>query len=355
MSIESVTARYEAWLSKQTALIRADLAKKHTMMAESPAMMLRATYYRFLQQFPKKCPEIAGAQRLLGVGDLHVENFGTWRDAEGRLVWGVNDFDEAGRVPWTLDLVRLATSAVLGMELGATVICRAILRGYAASLARGGGPFVLAERNAWLREIAWDQLRDPERYWARLTASRPTRDVPPDVRRELLAHLPEGGGAPRFFRRRAGVGSRGHARFAVVADWRGGFIAREAKALAPGALVWLSPRLGRSGSPAELAARAVRCPDPIWNVKRGWVFRRLAPDCSKIDLAELRSQNMGEPLLEAMGWEAANMHLGSPAALPAVKRDLRSRKSTWLLDATREMERQTRQDWKEWRAAHRES
>ena len=28
------------------------------------------------------------------------ENFGTWRDADGRLVWGVNDFDEAAVMPW---------------------------------------------------------------------------------------------------------------------------------------------------------------------------------------------------------------------------------------------------------------
>ena len=32
---------------------------------------------------------------VLAVGDLHTENFGTWRDAEGRLIWGINDFDEA--------------------------------------------------------------------------------------------------------------------------------------------------------------------------------------------------------------------------------------------------------------------
>ena len=51
--------------------------------------------------------------RVLGVGDLHVENFGTWRDAEGRLVWGVNDFDEVARMPYAVDLTRLVTSAVL--------------------------------------------------------------------------------------------------------------------------------------------------------------------------------------------------------------------------------------------------
>jgi hypothetical protein len=35
------------------------------------------------------------APRVLCVGDLHVGSFGTWRDAEGRLCWGVDDFDDA--------------------------------------------------------------------------------------------------------------------------------------------------------------------------------------------------------------------------------------------------------------------
>ena len=48
---------------------------------------------------------------VLAIGDLHLENFGTWRDAEGRLVWGINDFDEAWALPYTNDLIRLATSA----------------------------------------------------------------------------------------------------------------------------------------------------------------------------------------------------------------------------------------------------
>jgi hypothetical protein len=43
----------------------------------------------------RRAPENAGAPVVTGVGDLHVENFGTWRDADARLVWGVNDFDEA--------------------------------------------------------------------------------------------------------------------------------------------------------------------------------------------------------------------------------------------------------------------
>lgn len=46
-------------------------------------------------------------------GDLHVENFGTYLNSDGRLVFDINDFDEAylGRFTW--DLQRFAASLAL--------------------------------------------------------------------------------------------------------------------------------------------------------------------------------------------------------------------------------------------------
>ncbi|MFE3470661.1 DUF2252 domain-containing protein [Streptomyces bacillaris] len=46
-------------------------------------------------------------------GDLHAENFGTYMDANGRLVFNVNDFDEAYVGPFTWDLKRFAASVAL--------------------------------------------------------------------------------------------------------------------------------------------------------------------------------------------------------------------------------------------------
>ena len=46
-------------------------------------------------------------------GDLHAENFGTYLDADGRLVFDVNDFDEAYLGHWTWDLARFAASLAL--------------------------------------------------------------------------------------------------------------------------------------------------------------------------------------------------------------------------------------------------
>jgi hypothetical protein len=50
-----------------------------------------------------------------------------------------------------------------------------------------------------------------------------------------------------------------------------------------------------------------------------------------------------------MGWETANVHLGTPLAIPDVRKDLKRRKSDWLFEAARDMVKHVRRDWKEWR------
>ena len=87
-------------------------------MSESAFPFLRATFYRWVEQWPSVCLMLARRDQdvLLAVGDCIVENFGVWLDAQQRLVWGVNDFDDACELPFTSDLVRLATSVMLAAE-----------------------------------------------------------------------------------------------------------------------------------------------------------------------------------------------------------------------------------------------
>ena len=61
----------------------------------------------------------ASTRRVWIQGDLHAENFGTYLDGDGVLVFDVNDFDEAYVAPWTWDLRRLVASvALLGWSKG---------------------------------------------------------------------------------------------------------------------------------------------------------------------------------------------------------------------------------------------
>ena len=142
MKIQKATASYEAWLGKQLKILPADLEHKHRAMASDPFPFLRATFYRWMQVWEEVCEDASSAPMVLAVGDLHVENFGTWRDVEGRLTWGINDFDEVAEMPYTVDLVRLATSAHMAikeakLQIATRDACTAILEGYLKGLQSG--------------------------------------------------------------------------------------------------------------------------------------------------------------------------------------------------------------------------
>ncbi len=244
-TIVDATRSFERWLAARAKVRRDDLDYKHDQMAADTFSFLRASFYRWAQLWPEELPELAEAPRVMAVGDLHVENFGTWRDAEGRLVWGVNDFDEATHLPYTLDLVRLATSAGLAAAEGQLNVdlkeaCAAILAGYTGALRSGGRPMVLAENDRWLRKLVTGRLRDPIVFWDRmraLTTARATT-IPPNVDSLLLQRLPDGAARVRVVRRRAGLGILGPERLVAIAELQGGLIAHEAKALTPSAWEW---------------------------------------------------------------------------------------------------------------------
>jgi uncharacterized protein (DUF2252 family) len=171
MKFAKATKLYEEWIGRRLQLIPADLDFKHQQMRTGAFPFLRATYYRWAQIWRNEVKEDARGPAVLAVGDLHVENFGTWRDCDGRLIWGINDFDEVSTLPYSNDLIRLATSALLAkMAVDRKAGVAAILDGYAQSVEAGGLPFVLAEHHPLLRQMATARLHDPEGYWAKLHA-----------------------------------------------------------------------------------------------------------------------------------------------------------------------------------------
>jgi hypothetical protein len=348
MRIQQATAQYEAWLGKRLKLIPKDLNLKHAQMRSSPFPFLRATYYRWAQIWADLCAGAAGAPKVLAVGDLHVENFGTWRDIEGRLIWGINDFDEVWPLPYTNDLIRLATSALLArMNCGARPGLAAILQGYADALEVGGQPFVLAEHHHVLRHMATARLHDPEPFWEKLQGLRECAS-PSGARKAIERLMPERSLRWRITHRIAGLGSLGRQRYVALAEWHGGSVAREAKALAPSACVWAEN--GKGPAPIryqEILDRSVRCRDPFVRVRKRWIVRRLAPDCSRIELSALPKERDEIRLLHAMGFETANIHLGS--AKPRVLRDhLTACPRDWLFDAARIMEEAVLADFQEY-------
>jgi hypothetical protein len=356
MNIVKATRQFEDWLGQRIILVKKDLRFKHSQMKAEVFPFLRATYYRWAQLWPKICPDLAKAPQVLAVGDLHVENFGTWRDAEGRLIWGVNDFDEAFPLDYANDLVRLAVSAHLASEarrlsLPHKGICDAVLDGYCEGMRQHGRPFVLEEEHNWLRQIAESDLRDPIHFWAKMNALKTVNDPAPISATDAIEHLMPARDLPyRLTHRVAGLGSLGHARYVAIASWNGGCIAREAKALVSSACYWAKDDSG----PADILyqailGRAVRCLDPFVHLRSRWVVRRLSPHCSRIELADMKAKGEELRLLHAMGFETANIHLGTRAVRKPILRHLEKQNTRWLHQATDAMLQAVREDWKVWK------
>ena len=353
--IVRTTTDFEKWASRHVRMVPSDVKLKHRLMAQSAFPFFRATFYRWAQWWPIVCRELARAPQVLAVGDLHVENFGTWRDLEGRLIWGVNDFDEAWPASYAVDLVRLVASCYLAIEeehlsITRKEASRAVEEGYRDSLAKGGRPFVLAEHHRWLRILALNKLRDPVVFWQKiLSCPKHHGQIPKDVWKLVHASVPLRTFNFDLKSRIAGLGSLGHPRILALANWDGAHIVREAKQLTPSAWIWARKLHTTEILSRKLVESAVRIRDPHVHFADHWVVRRLAPDCCHIEIGTLPGKRDEEKLLYYMGWETANIHLGSRKAIPAVRRDLGKRHNLWLHKAAKAMLEVTLGDWKTWR------
>lgn len=293
MGIGAATAAYEAWLRTRCAVVETDLKRKHALMREAAFPFLRATYYRWAGRIEVMLPRLAAEPSVLAVGDAHVENFGTWRDAEGRPVWGVNDFDEAAGMPWPFDLVRLATSARLVPEgsLSKRDTAAAILDDYEDGL-NTPRPALLDKRDM---------------------APCPPRRVHGRVARPILGEAGRPVGRnPTGARARGPARSPARARFVTAtpggaAEWYG------RKAVVPSAWDWAHGHDSQPGAAMALAAGAFRAPDAWFVMRGGWVVRRLAADGRKAEPSEDASKALRAELPQAVGSEVGVLHAAFPA------------------------------------------
>lgn len=118
------------------------LERKYDRMSEGLYLFFRATSSIFYEDFAKHFTT-TDPTSVWGCGDLHLQNFGTYK-AENRLVYfDINDFDDALLLPATWELSRMLTSIYLaGEELDlekneCDTLSRAFLNSYTQTLSLG--------------------------------------------------------------------------------------------------------------------------------------------------------------------------------------------------------------------------
>ena len=312
MHAAKLIGAYEEWCDRAIPSDAAARRDKHLRMAASAFAFLRGSYPVWLDRFGSDPAHDAPAVPL-GVGDLHVENFGTWLAPAGEA-FGVNDYDETGPVPFTNDLVRLATSAVLAVRAGhlgldPKDIAKHLRAGYGASRHGAAGVALGDESVPNVAAVAamW-QAAQPgaEHFWKRIDA---LPKAPPGESPE-----PAPGFVPQARRiRTAGLGSRDHLRLLLEGELGGERVAFELKPLAPTAASYLA---GADPTPdprpyAEVLERQhERSPQlqPQVRVEGETIVRRLDSHRGRIEIVDLPDRRDEHALLWMMGYCTAAHH-----------------------------------------------
>ncbi|MEX3857841.1 DUF2252 domain-containing protein [Paraburkholderia sp. BR10923] len=126
------------------------LAMKYKAMRGSPFVFLRGTCHLFYQRLPR-ANVLDDAPHVWICGDMHLENFGSYKGDNRLVYFDNNDFDEACLAPAPYELVRLLTSVLVGaadLKLSraeALALCHTALDAYGAALAYGKSRWIEAE------------------------------------------------------------------------------------------------------------------------------------------------------------------------------------------------------------------
>jgi uncharacterized protein (DUF2252 family) len=259
------------------AILRANQGRKPKLlrlklkrMLADPFTFFRGTNHLFVADWPELQPPEAGPDILI-CGDLHLENFGAYRTAEGDFRFDINDFDEAMVASSSLDLVRCTASIFLAAEQWrllptlATSMALAFLEHYrkaimAATSAGAVGEVAprsgrgaiwellgstasgiqeaLLEKNTRRKSSASPKIRRTDSHFA---ISPKRFDL---IREAVLAHGQKSGTADEFrvhdvTGRIAGVGSLGVRRYLALLEGEGppdGYRLLDIKQVEPSAL-----------------------------------------------------------------------------------------------------------------------
>jgi uncharacterized protein (DUF2252 family) len=224
------------------------LRMKYRRMRGNPFAFMRGSSHLFYDRLAKR--GIFKSAPLTWVcGDLHVENFGSYKGDNRLVYFDINDFDEAALAPASWDLVRMLASLRVfadGASLSALEqqsLCNDFLKTYALSLALGKAYWVERETSEGLVRRLLDGLRDRQRpqFLDSRTQMRgrkrilrvdglyalPASDVQRATVMDFMGDFAQAQDNPSFYkvldiaRRVAGTGSLGVDRYVVLVAGKG--------------------------------------------------------------------------------------------------------------------------------------
>jgi uncharacterized protein (DUF2252 family) len=378
------------------------VTQKYRLIADNPFAFLRGTCHLFYQDFPADA-RLNQAPPAWICGDLHLENFGTYKGDNRLSYFDINDFDEAVLAPASWELSRFLVSVLAAADTlkvrpaEAIALCHCFLDAYVGNLAEGKPRWVeRATAEGMVRDLLRDlRLRERPAFLDRRTDIRkgkrklrldgvkalPVNDVERDKVTQLMAAYAETQHAPEFFRvldvarRIAGTGSLGLERYAILVRGRGrldGNFLLDLK-FAPGSALApyvpaTQPKWRTEAERVVAVQKRVQAISPAFLSavsvgSQSYVLKELLPQQDRLSLnlwgGKLRRL---ESVMHTMGGIVAWAHLrsggrqGSACADDwiAFGRSAAQWRST-LLDYAQAYHGQVVADWKQYAAAYREA
>lgn len=358
------------------------LLLKYRAMRASPFAFLRGTCHLFYDRLPRG-GVLKSAPLVWVCGDLHLENFGSYKGDNRLVYFDINDFDESALAPASWDLVRLLTSlraCAAGFSLSdaqVQALCRTFLDAYASALSLGKAYWVERDTAQGLVRELLDGLRDRGRASfldSRTTLKRGRRQLRTDGRKALAATDQQRAAVTDFMqafaksqphadfyevldvaRRIAGTGSLGVDRFAILVCGKGspdGNYVLDLKQVLPSSLqsklkVQQPKWKTEAHRVVEIQRRMQAVPlallQPVIYAESPFVLRALQPSEDRVSLSSPgRTEHELEQLMVTMGRLVAWAQLrsagrdGSAVADELVEFGRRKKWKEQLLDVSRD-------------------
>ena len=89
------------------------LTLKYRAMRASPFAFFRGTAHLFWEDLHAAPGAVPAAPAVWACGDLHVENFGSYRSDNNLVYFDLNDFDESALAPLTWEVARFVTGVLV--------------------------------------------------------------------------------------------------------------------------------------------------------------------------------------------------------------------------------------------------
>ncbi len=121
--------------------------KKYTAMSENIFRFFRGSCHIFYEDLAREKPNIISPTAWI-CGDLHLENFGSFKSDNRLVYFDVNDFDEAALAPLHWELLRIVTSIFVALQSlkierrKAEKLAALFLKSYCATLRNGKALYI---------------------------------------------------------------------------------------------------------------------------------------------------------------------------------------------------------------------